>query len=71
MKTAKMTQAAATKAARAIFGRNPKVDIHGWIVDELLASMGLKIPHHAIADGDDIRTQGNLASWLRRNAVEV
>lgn len=71
MKTAKMTQAAATRAARAIFGGEKRIDVHGWIANEVLASMGFKIPHHAIADGDDIRTQGNLAKWLRRNAIKI
>ena len=69
-----LTIAEATKAARKILNRSTRaVDVHGWIVEMTLRDIGtgFHIPAHAFADEDDMRTQGNLALWLRRFAVDT
>jgi hypothetical protein len=63
----------ATQAARKVFAKSSTIDAHGWIVEECLRSIGtgFHIPAKATADGDDARTQGNFAKWLRANAVDT
>lgn len=69
-----LTIAEATSAARKIIARSTeRVDVHSWITEEALRSIGtgFHIAAHDFADGDDLRTQGNLAAWLRRYAVDT
>ena len=72
MKQRKLTIAESTRAARQIIQRSTReVDVHGWLTELTLRGIGLgfHIPAHAYADAADLRTQGNLAKWLRLNAI--
>jgi hypothetical protein len=70
----KLTIAQSTAAARYIRSKitqHSSPDVNGWQTDEALKNFGYCIPSTAYADGDDLRTQTNLAAWIRRYAVKI
>jgi hypothetical protein len=66
-----MTIKEASSAARRIIAKSTVVDVHDWITEKVLRDIGagFHIPATAYADADDVRTQGNLSAWLRRNVA--
>jgi len=74
MNARKLTIKESTQAARAILAYSVRaVDVQGWIVEKTLRNIGtgFHIPDHVDAYGEDLRTQKDLAEWLRRFAVDT
>lgn len=64
----------ATQAARDIFANSYRgVNVHSSVTHDVLRriSTGFHIPSDAYADAEALRTESNLALWLRRNAVDT
>lgn len=64
----------ATQAARDIFANSYRgVNVHDYVTHDVLRRIGtgFHIPTDAYADAETIRTESNLALWLRRNAVDT